>query len=196
MFGMTIPSNQNEYQIIFREFSVSTYKLEAGSKFPDISVPLVSGGEISLGGENAEDRWTLIVVYRGRHCPLCVTYLNKLQEMKQDFLESGTDIIALSGDGVEKAKEQVEIGELTIPVGYNLSISQMQAMGLYISHPRSAEETDKPFPEPGLFVLTSDSAIQILDISNAPFSRPDLPSILRGIKFGREKGYPVRGTYE
>lgn len=175
---------------------MSTYKLEAGSKFPGISVPLVTGGSISLGGLKEEERWTLIVVYRGRHCPLCVNYLSKLQEMKQEFLDSGTDIIALSGDGLEKAQEQVSVGDLTIPVGYDLSISQMQELGLYISHPRSAEETDKPFPEPGLFVLTSDGTIQILDISNAPFSRPDLPSILRGIKFGREKGYPVRGTYE
>lgn len=175
---------------------MSRYKLEAASKFPDISIPLVAGGDVSLGGENARDRWTLIVVYRGRHCPLCVKYLNTLEEMKQDFLDSGTDIIALSGDGIEKAREQVEVGSLTFPIGYDLSVPQMQQMGLYISHPRSPEETDKPFPEPGLFVLRQDGTIQILDISNAPFSRPDLPSILRGIKFGREKGYPVRGTFE
>ncbi len=175
---------------------MSKFRLEAGSKFPNISIPLVTGSDISLGGENEEGRWTLIVVYRGRHCPLCVTYLNKLEEMKQDFLDSGTDVVALSGDGIGKAQEQVALGNLTFPVGYDLSILQMQQMGLYISHPRSPEETDKPFPEPGLFVLRQDGAIQILDISNAPFSRPDLPSILRGIKFGREKGYPVRGTFE
>ncbi|MCG8493385.1 MAG: AhpC/TSA family protein [Sneathiellales bacterium] len=172
-----------------------TEKLAAGSAFPVTTVPLVSGGEMTVGGASETDRWTLVVIYRGRHCPLCTKYLATLQEMAGDFDKEGTDVVAISGDGLEKAKEQVSVGSLSIPVGYDLSIEQMQAMGLYISNPRSPEETDQPFPEPGLFVLRPDGTLQIIDISNAPFSRPDLPAILRGITFGRDKGYPVRGTY-
>ncbi|MBL4906856.1 MAG: redoxin domain-containing protein [Sneathiella sp.] len=174
---------------------MTSHKLSAGSAFPKITVPLVTGGEITLGSPSEKDRWTLVVVYRGRHCPLCVKYLDKLEELAGEFSDKGTDVIALSGDGLEKAKDQVEISNLTIPVGYGLTIPQMQEMGLYISHPRSPEETNQPFPEPGLFALRPDGVIQIVDISNAPFSRPDLSMILRGIEFGREKGYPVRGTY-
>jgi len=170
-------------------------KLAAGAAFPETVVPLVSGGTATIGGPSENDRWTLVVVYRGRHCPLCVKYLGTLQDMAADFDQQGTDVIAVSGDGLEKAKEQVEVGNLTIPLAYDLSIEQMQTLGLYISNPRSPEETDQPFPEPGLFVVRPDGNIQIIDISNAPFSRPDLPSILRGITFGRDKGYPIRGTY-
>lgn len=172
-----------------------TKKLAAGAAFPKITVPLVTGGEITIGGASDTGRWTLVVVYRGRHCPLCVKYLATLQEMAEAFAGEGTDIIAVSGDGFEKAKEQMEVGTLTIPLAYDLSIPQMQSMGLYISDPRSPEETNQPFPEPGLFVLRPEGTVQILDISNAPFSRPDLPSILRGITFGRDKGYPIRGTH-
>jgi hypothetical protein len=66
---------------------------------------------------------------------------------------------------------------------------------LYVSEPRSPQETDRPFAEPGLFVINPEGRVQILDISNAPFARPDLAGILRGVKFVMDKGYPIRGTH-
>jgi hypothetical protein len=36
--------------------------------------------------------------------------------------------------------------------------------------------------------------VQLLDISNAPFARPDLAAIARGAKRIQEMNYPVRGT--
>lgn len=173
---------------------MSSNKLTAGAAFPKMTLPLVAGGEITLGEPNEDGHWTLIVVYRGRHCPLCVKYLATLEGLAGQYEEMGAHVIALSGDGLEKSKQQVEVGGLTIPMAYGLTVPQMHAMGLYISNPRSPEETDQPFPEPGLFVLRDDGTVQIVDISNAPFSRPDLSSILRGIEFGKNKGYPVRGT--
>jgi hypothetical protein len=64
-----------------------------------------------------------------------------------------------------------------------------------VSTPRSAQETDQPFPEPGLFVVNGDGKIQIVDISNAPFARPDLATLLGGIKFVRANDYPIRGMH-
>jgi hypothetical protein len=66
--------------------------------------------------------------------------------------------------------------------------------GPYISEPRPPRETDRPFSEPGLFVINPQGQVQIVDISNAPFARPDLTGILNGVKFVREKDYPIRGT--
>ncbi|WP_292456148.1 hypothetical protein [Methylibium sp.] len=34
---------------------------------------------------------------------------------------------------------------------------------------------------------------QIIDISNAPFARPDLKSLLKGIQFVMSNDYPIRG---
>ncbi|MFD0391286.1 hypothetical protein ACFQ4K_31090 [Tistrella bauzanensis] len=70
----------------------------------------------------------------------------------------------------------------------------MRGLGLYVSAPRSAQETDRPFAEPGVFVINPDGAVQIVDISNAPFARPDLAALLRGISFVQAKSYPIRGT--
>jgi peroxiredoxin len=166
-------------------------KLPAGSLMPTITAPKVGGGEVSLGGQIG---WQLIVVYRGKHCPICRTYLKTLDGLLDRFKEIGTEVIALSADPKEKAEIEAQEEGWRFAVGFDLSPEQMRALGLYISEPRSPQETDRPFPEPALFVINPQNKIQVIDISNAPFSRPDLNSIVKGIKFIQEKQYPIRGT--
>jgi len=74
----------------------------------------------------------------------------------------------------------------------------MQELGLYISNPRSPQETDHPFSKPGLFVVNAEGNVQVLDISNGPFARPELETLISGLGFIRSpsNNYPIRGTYE
>lgn len=169
--------------------------LEAGSNFPKTEVAQLGGGKITLGVPRGDHDWQLVVVYRGLHCPLCKNYLAKLQELEADYNALGVDVVAVSGDPMAKAQAFADEKELTIAMGYGLTVGQMKTLGLYISDPRSPAETDQPFAEPGLFVVNGDGAIQIVDVSNAPFARPDLQGIANGIKFIRGNDYPIRGTH-
>lgn len=165
-------------------------RLAAGAAFPSITVPAVGGGEISPSDLPG---WRIIVVYRGRHCPLCKGYLGKLQALRDDFAGAGIWVAAISADSREKAEADVAEQGWSFPVGYDLSLDQMRRLGLYVSDPISAKETDRPFAEPGVFVINPDGAVQILDVSNAPFARPDLQALLGGLQFVQARGYPVRG---
>jgi peroxiredoxin len=166
-------------------------KLAAGSAFPALSVPRLGGGDIAPA---AMQGWRLVVVYRGRHCPLCKIYLRTLDGLMEEFTGAGVSPVALSGDPEEKAAADVAEHGWRFPVGYGLSVPQMRELGLYVSEPRSPQETDRPFPEPGLFLLNPEGRVQIVDISNAPFARPELGGVLRGAKLIQERGYPIRGT--
>ena len=151
-----------------------TTKLAAGAAFPAITVPRLGGGEIAPA---ATAGWRLLIVYRGKHCPLCKPYLGTLDKLLEE----------------EAAADHAEFG-WRFPLGYGLTVAQMQALGLYISNPRSAQETDRPFAEPGLFLINQAGEVQLIDISNAPFARPDLAGIARGAKRIQEMNYPIRGT--
>jgi peroxiredoxin len=166
-------------------------KMPAGAEFPMLSVPKVGGGEVRVGGSGG---WQMLVVYRGKHCPLCRKYLKVLDGLLDEYRANGVEVLAASGDPKEKAEVEAAEEGWRFPVGYGMSVEQMRALGLYISNPRSPEETDRPFPEPGLFLLNPDGKAQVIDISNAPFARPDLANILHGVKVIRERNYPVRGT--
>lgn len=170
--------------------------LTAGTTFPKQDVSKLGGGTLTLGAPQGGHDWQLVVVYRGLHCPICKTYLSTLQDLRDDFHAIGVDVVAVSGDPEAKAQSMADEKELSLPIGYDLSLEQMAALGLYISDPRSAQETDRPFAEPGVFVINAEGNIQIVDISNAPFARPDLNGLLKGITFVRDKDYPVRGTHK
>lgn len=175
--------------------SNKTQKLHAGSQFPDIEVHMLDS-EIKLLGkpENGHD-WKLVVVYRGRHCPICTKYLNQLETVKTSFAEAGVDIIAISADSKEQLESHLESLDISFPIAYGLTIEQMNTLGLYISDPRSEKETDHPFAEPGVFVVNAEGNIQIIDISNAPFARPELEALADGLSFIRKNDYPIRGTH-
>ena len=172
-------------------------KLTAGQPFPKITVASLSGGEIEIGKPSSGFDWCLVVVYCGKHCPICTNYLVRLNEILPKLRVIGIDTVAVSADSRQKAQAHIQTVSPDFEVGYDLSIKQMEALGLYISNPRSAGETDRPFSEPGLFVINDKGNLQVIDISNAPFARPDLESLVMGLNLIRnpENNYLARGTY-
>lgn len=171
---------------------------QPGQPFPAITLPRLGGGELTIGAPTDRSRWTLLVVYRGLHCPLCTRYLNELNALSNDLQSIGIDVVAISADTAEKAAKQLNDIQPAFAVGYDLSIAQMQTLGLYISTPRSPLESDRPFAEPGMFVIDEHGQLQAIDLSNAPFARPQINSLVSGLQFIRnpENKYPTRGTYQ
>jgi peroxiredoxin len=169
----------------------TTRKLAAGEAVPAIIIPKAGGGEIAIGNTGA---WQMVIVYRGKHCPICRNYLKGLDGLYDEFHAGDTDVVAVSGDPKEKAESEATEEGWRFPVGYGMTTDQMRQLGLYISEPRSPQETDRPFPEPGLFVINPEGRAQIIDVSSAPFARPDLKGVLNGLKFIEERGCPIRGT--
>jgi peroxiredoxin len=166
-------------------------KVKAGSEMPKFSLPRAGGGMVGVGQPGG---WQVVVVYRGKHCPICRNYLKALDGLREEFKSAGAEVMAISGDPKEKAESEAADENWQFPVGCGLTTDQMRELGLYISEPRSSHETDRPFSEPGLFVINPQGRIQVVDISNAPFARPDLMGVLNGLKFIQEKQYPIRGT--
>lgn len=176
---------------------MSAIKLEAGTAFPAISVPRIGGGSLELGIPANGYDWKLVVVYRGKHCPICTRYLQALNQVLPKLNALGIDVVAVSADSQSRAIEQLGQINPQYPVGYDLSIAQMQALGLYISGPRSGMNVERAFAEPGLFVINEAGNLQMIDISNVPFSRPSLDSLVGGLRFvrGLTEPVPVNGSF-
>lgn len=175
-----------------------TPKLTAGSPFPTLEVPDAEGRVRDLSKPTGDSDWMMVVVYRGRHCPMCTRYLNELDPYVDKLREIGVDVAAVSADSAEQlASHRDELEVENVPLFHSLSDAQMQQLGLYISDPRSPKETDHAFAEPGLFVINEHGTLQVVDISNNPFVRPTLKTLVSGLKWIRdpENHYPIRGTH-
>ena len=64
---------------------MGTTKLRAGDEFPKMTVKKLGGGDIQLGTPQNDATWHMVVVYRGKHCPLCTKYLAQLKELKATY---------------------------------------------------------------------------------------------------------------
>ena len=172
-------------------------KLKAGDIFPRINVSTLDGSETELGAASDPSNWKLIIVYRGKHCPICTRYLQELEDHVSDFKRLGVEVIAVSADSQERAKTQTSPVNPSYPVAFDLTIDQMQALGLYISGTRNGIDVEHPFAEPGLFVVNNQGQLQMVDVSNVPFLRPEISAIYKGLKFirGRTENFPINGTY-
>ena len=177
---------------------MSSEKFKAGDLFPQIHLSTLTGIEVEIGKPTQGKDWQMVVVYRGKHCPMCTNYMKQLDQLKDKFYNLGIDIIAVSADPESKASAHNQEMALSFPVAYGLSVEQMKQLGLYISHPRSSQETDIPFAEPGIYVINAQGRVQVIDISNAPFTRPELETLAGGLGFIRNpaNNYPIRGTFE
>lgn len=173
-----------------------TRKLHPGSDFPALDVTRSDGETLTLGKPQGEHDWQLVIVYRGKHCPICTKFLNKLESYRERFSAQGVDLVAVSADSQQQLSEHMESLDLDFPLASGLSQEQMQTLGLFISEPRSEQETDHDFPEPAFFIVNAEGKVQIEEVANAPFVRPDLDTLIGGIEFVRkpDNHYPIRGT--
>ena len=98
-----------------------TQKLQPDSSFPDVQVTLSNGEVVSLSNKREGCDWKMVVVYRGKHCPICTKYLNALEDYKGRLLELGVDVIAVSADSQSQLKEHLEDLSITFPIASGLS---------------------------------------------------------------------------
>lgn len=174
-------------------------KVNAGETFPKIEVKTPDGRVVPLVDVElpvANGKWTLVVVYRGQHCPICLNYLNELNMFSGRFQALKINLLAVSADNNEQL-EQFKVNGLNAdyPILLELKVEDMKRLGLYISEPTSDSETDHLFAEPALFLVNPESKITMLEISNAPFIRPNIDHFITGLEYALENNYPIRGTH-
>lgn len=164
---------------------------------PALSVDTVDGQRWTLADQRPEN-FTLLVVYRGLHCPICATYLADLNSKANAFAERGVSLIALSSDTQERAaaaREKWKLDKLT--VGYGLDLDTARRWGLYISSSRGKTSVgvEEPplFVEPGQFVVRPDGTLYFATVQTMPFARPQFSDILKALDFVIANDYPARG---
>lgn len=166
--------------------------LKAREAVPDLDLPLVGGDRFKLSAAHPE-RFTMLVIYRGLHCPLCKGYLHELDRRLPEFLELGVEPIAISSDLRERAEQaRQEWGLRYLPVAYGMSIEAGRAWGLSASRGISEREPAE-FLEPGLFLVRPDLTLYAASVQTMPFARPQLADVLDAVRFVTRNDYPARG---
>ncbi|MFT7490722.1 MAG: peroxiredoxin [Pseudohongiellaceae bacterium] len=163
---------------------------------PELSIETLKGNWKLT--DQRPDSFTMIVFYRGLHCPLCLKYLTELESVLSDFADVGVGVIALSSDDQDRAQQTAARSTLEdLTLGYGLTAETAQVWGLHRSAGKGetstgVEEPDE-FNEPGLFLVRPDNTLYWSNVSTMPFARPNFTEILGAVKFVVANNYPARG---
>lgn len=166
---------------------------------PALTVPTLDHGAFVLSAQKPA-RATLVVFYRGLHCPICFKYLLELGRLRGDFETRGVEVIAISSDSEERARAMADkLGSPELRVGYDLPLDLARAWGLYVSTSRgmTSLNIEEPalFAEPGVFIVQADGSLYYGAVQTMPFARPHFDELLGALDFAIAKDYPARGEY-
>ncbi len=166
---------------------------------PSLTVPTLAHGEFNLASDAAR-QFTLLVAYRGLHCPICHKYLLELGRLLPEFEKRGVNVIALSSDTRERAQAMADkLNAPALRMAYALPLSVARQWGLYISTSRGVTsigiEEPALFSEPGVFLVRPDGTLYYGAVQTMPFARPHFDELLAAIDFAVAKDYPARGEY-
>lgn len=166
---------------------------------PALSVPTLAHGDFTLASDAAQ-HFTLVVFYRGLHCPICLKYLLELGRLLPDFEQRGVKVIALSSDTAERAQAMADkVRAPDLRMGHSLPLAVARAWGLYISTSRGMTSigVEEPalFSEPGVFLVRPDGTLYYGAVQTMPFARPHFDELRDALDFALAKNYPARGEY-
>lgn len=164
---------------------------------PSLEVPTLGGGTWRLAARRPQS-FTLIVFYRGLHCPICRGYLADLERRLPEFERRGVEVIAISSDGEKRARQsQADWNLSQLTIGYGLRLDDARDWGLYISSGigKTSAGIDEPplFAEPGLFLVRPDGTLYCASVQTMPFARPSFEDVIKAVDFVLAKDYPARG---
>jgi len=166
---------------------------------PNLELPTLDHEKFSLTHEHPK-HFSLVVFFRGLHCPLCVKYLKELGALLPQLKERGVNVIAISSDDQDRAREMsAKVNAPDLRFGYALSLADARAWGLYISTGRGKTSAgiEEPtlFIEPGVFLIRPDQTLYYGAVQTMPFARPSFGDLLMAIDYAIDKNYPARGEY-
>ena len=164
---------------------------------PSLEVDTLAGDRWKLSDQQPQ-QFTMLVFYRGLHCPVCRKYLGELNGVIEEFAKRGVETLVVSSDSRERAQEAKDKwGLANLRVGYGLPLDKAREWGLYVSSSRGKTslgiEEPALFSEPGLFLVRPDGTLYWGNLSTMPFGRPHFNEILAAIDFAVSKDYPARG---
>jgi len=166
---------------------------------PPLEISVVDQGAWRLADQKPP-KFSLVIFYRGFHCPICSGYLMDLERRLGALSERGVEVIAVSSDPEDRARMAVEKWGLDkLKIGYGLTLDNARQWGLFISSQRGPDPTptgvvEPPlFSEPGMFLVRPDGTLYFASVQTMPFTRPNIGDVVKALDVVEAEDYPARG---
>ena len=140
-----------------------------GEKIPNITLHDSDGVEVTTN--KIFNKKTVLVVYRGGWCPYCNSQLADMQEIENQIIELGYQVIAVSPDAPSFLKQTEDKKELKYQLYSDSEGKFAQALGIAFKREKGKldkySEGKNPgfLPVPSVYVLNEKQEIEFLYIN-------------------------------
>lgn len=152
--------------------------LHNGQFFPQLEIPAVGGGTISLPGDLAGS-FGVVLIYRGSWCPYCNAQLAGFARAHDTFVEVGIKVVALSVDDEATSAGLVEKRHLPFPVGHSADPDKISATTGAFTNP------DPHYLQSTGFVLAPDGSVVTAVYSSGAIGRLVAEDVAGLVRYAR-----------
>ncbi len=159
------------------------FMIQTGDTAPDFTIKSENGESFSLHNHlEKDDRFHLLVFFRGEWCPVCNDQLKELEQNIETFNELNTHILAISTDEEQNLKKMKEKHALSFPVFSDIERVAGEPYGVQYHNGKLYDDHGE-HGEPALFLIDDQKRVVYFDIQTGPFGRPTAEDLRKTIKY-------------
>jgi peroxiredoxin len=175
-----------------RAQQIAECTLKQGSRAPSFALPDQNGRELRSSDMLTRGR-LVVVFFRGRWCPYCVTQLESLQFVHPQIAETGATLVAISPQKVHHNFLTADQHKLRFPILSDRANAVAKQFGIaYTVPPEQADlyrrvfvnlatlngDASDSLPLPATFIIGQDSTIEWASVNEDFRVRPEPAEIL------------------
>lgn len=127
-----------------KENKLKENTLQIGNIIPDTPLHSIHN-EVTLLSNIDYTNFLILNFYRGGWCPYCNMELREYEKLRKDFNLEGTDIIGISAERVELAKQTHSKNSLSLPIFTDVDAKLMKAIGIVFQLDEASKKEYKNF---------------------------------------------------
>lgn len=175
--------------------------LKEGDIVPNLKL-LDNNNNLRSLSEFMHHDFLILNFYRGGWCPYCNLELRSYQNLRQDFISAGADIIAISPEKPEIALDTSIKNSISFPVLSDINATMMKAMGIAFTLNDALKKEYVNFgidlttrhnnynfelPVPAIYVINKDFEIVFRYFEENHMTRLEPKELIEFIKNNRNK---------
>lgn len=163
-------------------------KLSLGQDVPTFSLIDTEGGLFQLDKHLEEDnnRWHMLVFFRGEWCPVCNEQMEELQQNISTFTELDVHVIAIAKDEMDSLRKLKQKHSLDFPVLQDHEQAAIDSFGVFMHTEDDPYEDHGEHGEPAIFLIDDNGKLMAQYLQSSPFGRPSVDGLVTTIKYIRK----------
>ena len=154
-------------------------QLTNSQAFPDLAIPAVGGGTLSLPADLAGS-WGVILIYRGHWCPFCNEQLAAFASASEALSREGIKVSAFSAEDEPTARDVIEKNRIPFSMGHSADIDAVVgATGAY----ETRHQTRGHYLESTGFVLAPNGTVVTAVYSSRAIGRLVPADVIRMVAY-------------